>query len=178
VLACVDVDYAATDACAGCLVFAAWTDAVAAETHTSVTTLAAEYAPGELYRRELPPILDVLARVRAPLEAIVVDGYVWLAGHGHGLGAYLHEALGVPVIGVAKSAWTRPPFADEPAERRVVAVVRGGSAKPLFVTAVGVDPDAAAANVARMHGAHRLPTLLKAVDRLVRDARGARPAPR
>jgi deoxyribonuclease V len=49
-------------------------------------------------------------------------------------------------------------------------VERGGSAKPLYVTAAGIAAETAAAHVAAMHGAHRIPTLLKLVDRLVREA--------
>jgi deoxyribonuclease V len=129
--------------------------------------------PGELYRRELPPILAVLAQVTAPLQAILVDGYVWLSGHGPGLGAHLYQALDarVAVVGVAKTAWTPPAAADEPAAHRVVPVTRGTSGRPLYVTAVGMDPDVAASQVARMHGAHRIPTLVKAVDSLVRGQR-------
>jgi deoxyribonuclease V len=40
----------------------------------------------------------------------------------------------------------------------------------LYVTAVGIDPRAAASNVRGMHGKHRLPTMIKRVDRLCRDA--------
>jgi deoxyribonuclease V len=169
VLAAVDVAYAGDRARGACVVFASWEDVAPAATHAITTPLAAEYAPGELFRRELPPLLAVLAQVAAPLEVVIVDGYVWLAGHGAGLGAHLYDALGarVAVVGVAKTAWTRPDPAPDPA-RRVVPVVRGGSARPLYVTAAGMDPDVAAARVARMHGAHRLPTLLKLADTLAR----------
>jgi deoxyribonuclease V len=153
------------------VVFAAWTDDAAVETLTVVRPIPAEYEPGELYRRELPPILEVLACVGPALDAIVVDGYVWLAGRGPGLGAHLHRELAerVAVVGVAKSAWKRPasPGARDRAHR-VVPVVRGRSARPLFVTAAGMDVQVAAARVKHMHGAHRLPTLLKAVDALAR----------
>jgi deoxyinosine 3'endonuclease (endonuclease V) len=36
----------------------------------------AHVRPGELYRRELPPLLSVLATVTDPLELVIVDGYV------------------------------------------------------------------------------------------------------
>jgi deoxyribonuclease V len=51
-----------------------------------------------------------------------------------------------------------------------VPIVRGISRQPLFVTTIGTDVAAAAAAVLGMHGAHRIPTLLKRVDRLARDA--------
>jgi deoxyribonuclease V len=111
----------------------------------------------------LPHLLKVLAEVREPLEAVVIDGYVWLGEEKAGLGAHLYEALGrsVPVIGVAKTAFH---------SSLAVPVLRGQSQRPLFVTAVGVDASAAAECVRRMHGPSRIPTLLNRVDRLCRDS--------
>jgi deoxyribonuclease V len=64
------------------------------------------------------------------------------------------------VVGVAKR-----PFRGAPA----LEVLRGASARPLYVTAIGIDAAHAADGVRRMHGAHRIPTLLTRVDRLCRD---------
>jgi deoxyribonuclease V len=77
----------------------------------------------------------------------------------------LYEALGrrLPIVGVAKNRFHTNGAAIE--------VYRGDSKRPLFVTALGVDPQAAAIEVQRMHGEHRLPTVLKRVDRLCRDGR-------
>jgi deoxyribonuclease V len=50
-----------------------------------------------------------------------------------------------------------------------IEVCRGRSTSPLFVTAVGVAPEEVAERVRSMHGAHRVPTLLKRVDRLARS---------
>lgn len=171
-LACLDVAYDDTHAYAGCLVFHDWADERAIGEHLSTTALAAPYVPGSFFERELPPMRDVLARVRDHLDAIIVDGYVWLAGKGRGLGAHLHHALGekTPIIGVAKTEWTRPAAPDEDPSHRAIAITRGASTRPLFVTAAGIDVDEAARLVTTMHGPHRLPTLLKAVDGLVRAA--------
>jgi deoxyribonuclease V len=49
-------------------------------------------------------------------------------------------------------------------------VRRDESTKPVYVTAVGMDIALAAEHVARMHGTYRLPTMLKRVDRLAREA--------
>jgi deoxyribonuclease V len=68
----------------------------------------------------------------------------------------------VPVIGVAKTAFH--------ASQLAVPVLRGASQRALLVTSVGVDVQAAAAYIQRMHGPSRLPTLLKRVDRLCREA--------
>jgi deoxyribonuclease V len=173
VLACVDASYTGETATAGCVVFLAWTDAVPVARLTERVSSIAPYVPGSFYLRELPPLLRVLSRVKDPLETVVVDGYVWL-GAEPGLGARLFAALGerVPVIGVAKSRWggaTRE--ADVPPERQELSITRGGSARPLYVTAAGIDVQRAAALVSQMHGAHRIPTLIKDVDTLVGASR-------
>ena len=78
-----------------------------------------------------------------------------------GLGARIHAQLGGPaVVGVAKHEFHGASSA--------VAVRRGTSKHPLFVGAIGIALDEAVAGVARMHGRHRIPTLLARVDRLSR----------
>lgn len=160
--ACLDVCYGADGAVAACVLFGRWTDERDAGTLTETITHVEPYEPGAFYRRELPCLLAVLAKVVPALETIVVDGYVWLGPERRpGLGARLYETLDrtVPVVGVAKTA-----FAGTPAE----PALRGGSARPLWVTAVGMEASEAAAHVQTMHGLHRLPALLKQVDRLCR----------
>jgi deoxyribonuclease V len=167
VIAFTDVHYVAAQATAACVLAAAWTDAEPAVERTAAWPVAADYAPGELYRRELPPLLAVLDGLAHPVELIVVDGFAWLGPDRPGLGVHLHRALGdaVPVVGVAKNE-----FAG--ARAVAVPVIRGASARPLWVTAVGVDPAAAASRVAVMHGAHRIPTLLLRADHVARGLRG------
>jgi deoxyribonuclease V len=63
------------------------------------------------------------------------------------------------VIGVAKSLFPGAP---------ATPLLRGDSQRPLYVSATGVDLASAADNIRRMHGPHRLPTLLKQVDGLCR----------
>ena len=150
--------------CAGVL-FASWQDAVVAASLVRVTPEVGDYEPGAFYRRELPCILRLLEDVTAPLEAIVIDGYVFLDGHSRaGLGKHLYDALlgRIPVIGVAKSAFAGFPEGFE--------VFHGDSQRLLYVTAVGCAVAEAQAKVAAMHGPYRLPTLLKTVDRLCRQA--------
>lgn len=163
-LACVDVDYRDEVTVAACVLFRDWADAAEAGHRVERGAPAAPYEPGQFYRRELPHLLAVLGTVGEPLEAVIIDGYVWLGEERPGLGAHLYEALGrgVPVIGVAKTAFHSHPNA--------LPVVRGQSRRPLYVTAVGMDAQAAAEAVRRMHGPSRLPTLLQRVDRLCRDA--------
>ena len=162
---CLDVHYRGDEASVAGVYFRAWSDDVATETVTARIEGIEPYEPGHFYKRELPCLMAVLERAVDPLEAVVVDGYVWLDERmSPGLGARLHEALRrvVPVIGVAKTAF-------KSAAPVSVPVARGTSSRPLFVTAAGVDVREAAAKVAAMHGRHRVPTLLKLVDRLSRQ---------
>jgi deoxyribonuclease V len=164
-LACVDVDYRTTGAVAACLLFEGWADEAEREQLVERVGEVAAYEPGAFYLRELPCLMAVLSRVAGPLAAVVVDGYVWLDGAGKpGLGAHLHAALGggVAVVGVAKTRFEGATLA--------LPVLRGNSKHPLWVSAAGMGADEAAALVAAMAGGFRLPTLLKRVDRLCRDA--------
>jgi deoxyribonuclease V len=160
-IACVDVDYRDDSAQAACVLLRDWTDADSACVYVERIAGVAPYQPGQFYRRELPCLLAVLAKVKEPLDAVIVDGYVWLRHGTPGLGAHLYEALGgtVPIVGVAKTR-----FASAAAE----AVVRGTSRRPLFVTAAGMPLADAAAGVRHMHGPFRIPTLLRKVDQLAR----------
>jgi deoxyribonuclease V len=175
VLACVDVHYTEGSAVAGCVLFEAWTDAQPRHTLLASVGPVSPYRSGQFYERELPPLMAVLERVPGPLDVVIVDGYVWLAGAKPGLGARLRVSLGehAAVVGVAKTEWKGGAPVDEGAsdERRAIPVRRGASARPLFVTAAGIDVGVAAKLVSQMHGEHRIPTLLNAVDALVRRGR-------
>jgi deoxyribonuclease V len=118
------------------------------------------YRPGAFWMRELPPLLAVLAG-QDELRLVVVDGYADLDSRGHpGLGARLHAELGIPVIGVAKSAYRTATHA--------IPVLRGASSRPLFVTAAGLARDEAAGIVREMAGSYRLPDALRRADALAR----------
>lgn len=161
-IVCVDVDYREAEVVAAAVGFEAWTDE-RASVELVVTSDAppAPYEPGRFYRRELPHLMRVLALLSPAPTAIVIDGYVWLGAGNPGLGAHLHAALGetTPIIGVAKNAY---------AGADAIEVVRGASARPLHVTAIGIDEKLAADHVRSMHGEHRIPTLLRRVDQLCR----------
>jgi len=166
-IAVLDVAYGTRGAAAACVTFGSFADAAGTRAHMARIAEVAPYEPGAFYRRELPCLRAVLEQVAEPLDVIVVDGFVWLSADGRpGLGAHLFEALGrrSAVVGVAKTGFAGSGFAE--------AVLRGESVKPLFVTAAGVDPSVAAAWIRGMHGEHRVPTLLRSVDRLCRDAAG------
>jgi deoxyribonuclease V len=159
VIAIVDVQYTGARARAGCVLAHAWRDAVPAAERAIESEVAAEYVPGEFYRRELPPVLEILRGVDG-LTIVVIDAQVWLGPDRPGLGAHLHDALGgaIAVVGVAKNA-----FAGAPA----LPVVRN-AARPLYVSAIGLDPRDAAAHVAAMHGPYRIPALIRRADQIAR----------
>jgi deoxyribonuclease V len=158
VLACVDVDYRASGAVAAALLFDAWTDAVPRRELVARIAHVPDYEPGQFYKRELPCLLEVLRGVTP--ACVIIDGFVHLGPERRpGLGAHLARALDVIVVGVAKN-----PFHQTPA----TPVLRGASTKPLLVTAAGMPEAEAAARVHEMHGAFRIPTLLRRVDQLCR----------
>lgn len=166
-IAFTDVHYrtigdAGTAACAAAVCADGWTAQFPSAIRANLLTSVADYVPGEFWQRELPCLRSVLDGLRP--ELVVVDGYVWLDADGRkGLGAHLWEALGVPVVGVAKTAFHGSDHA--------VVALRGTSQRPLWVTAAGVDPARAAEHVRAMHGPHRLPTLLQLADQVAREGR-------
>lgn len=126
----------------------------------------APYQPGAFYKRELPCLLKLIEKVdTAELEAIVVDGHVYTDDNqNYGLGGKLWESLHrtTPVIGVAKSA-----FLDN--KMTVVEVFRGTSKNPLYVSAIGCDLTYASDKILKMSGLHRIPTILKTLDKLTKS---------
>jgi deoxyribonuclease V len=162
-IAAMDVQYADPDAVVGVVYFEGWGDASPVGEATCRVAGVAAYEPGAFYKRELPCLLAGLQAGGRKVDVVVIDGYVWLDRDKRpGLGARLFDALEgkIPVVGVSKTAF----HGDEFSAR----VVRGESRLPLFVTAVGMGQEEAAACVKRMHGEHRIATLLKRVDRLAR----------
>jgi deoxyribonuclease V len=164
-IAIMDVHYRESKAVAACVVARDWSDESPAFEFVETLPPAAEYVSGEFYKRELPCLLAVLAKVPDAVEIVVIDGYVWLGPDRKGLGAHLHEALGnqTPVVGVAKTRFVS-------AAGLAIALERGTSENPLWITSIGIEPEAAARAVRSMHGEFRIPTLIKRVDRLCRDA--------
>jgi deoxyribonuclease V len=119
------------------------------------------YRPGRFYERELLPLRAVLDGVNQ-MALLVVDGYADLDPDGRpGLGAHACAEFAVPVIGVAKSAFR--------AATHAIPVLRGTSARPLYVTAAGMLRTDAADIVRRMAGRHRMPDALRRADILARN---------
>lgn len=127
---------------------------------TAMVPVDAPYRPGEFYLRELSPLRAVVPACD-DLALIVIDGYVDLDPDGRpGLGAHVHAVFGIPVIGVAKTAFKTATHAAQ--------VFRGQSSRPLHVTAAGMTIAEAALVVSEMAGQFRLPDALKLADRLAR----------
>jgi deoxyribonuclease V len=127
------------------------------------------YQPGQFWRRELPPLrvaLDGLAN----MNLLIIDGYADLDPNGWpGLGARARarEEFDVPVIGVAKSAFR--------AATHAIAILRGTSARPLYVKAAGMPRADAADLVQHMADPHRMPDALRRADTLARHGLPQRP---
>jgi deoxyribonuclease V len=167
IIACLDVDYREAGARAACVVIDSWTAAKPVAAYTRDIEDIQPYEPGNFYRRELPCLLSVLQFLPERPDVVVVDGYVWLSSTNRpGLGAHLHAALdrGPIVVGVAKTA-----FVGVGSSAIVVAVERGISKNPLYVTSVGIDPEVAASWIRSMAGRSRIPDILQTADQLARS---------
>jgi deoxyribonuclease V len=160
VCAAVDVHYLSTGARAATVLAADTAFAHILAERTAEVPTALPYQPGQFYLRELPPLRAVLDDLSG-LGLLVIDGYADLDPAGRpGLGAYAHAEFGIPVIGVAKSRFRTATHA--------VPVLRGSSARPLFVTAAGMPAADAADLVRRMAGRYRLPDAVRRADTLAR----------
>ncbi len=150
--------------------FKHWTDSTALACTVSRCEQVGQYQPGSFYLRELPSLLKAIQGLSLLPDLLVIDGYVQL-GQQPGLGWHLYQALEqrCPIIGVAKNPFQLE--SESGLEPAGIAIQRGGSHRPLYVTAIGIDDPTHAANwVKSMHGNFRIPTLLKLADRLARDS--------
>lgn len=150
---------------AAAIAFDAWDSPEPTKTYLSHIAQVEKPARGELDLRELPCVMQLLREHKLEPELILIDGFVHLdADETPGLGQHLFQALGgtVPVIGVSKTG--RPGLSAQ------FEVIREEEAKPLTVTCAGVDIGAAKVRVRSMHGRKRVPTLMKLVARLAKNA--------
>lgn len=164
----VDVFYEENQAKAVGVIFQSWEDSEPLEIITSYTENPHEYEPGFFYKRELPCIRELMKLTDInQIHTIVVDGYVYLNNMKRpGLGHFVYTDFAgeIPVIGVAKNA-----FHDN--EALVQKIYRGKSAKPLYVTSVGMELAVAAQHIESMYGDYRFPHLLKLLDKQTKEAR-------
>lgn len=160
-----DVHYRSEFAKAVALSFDTWDADTPSAIYEKQLSEVYPYVPGQFYKRELPCILALLEELEVDnIEAIVIDGYVFLDAAGsYGLGAYLYEALGqgIPVIGVAKNPY-------KGSLTHVAKLYRGKSQNPLYLTSIGIPLPEAQVAIASMKGAYRMPDLLRQVDQLTK----------
>lgn len=158
----VDVHYYNDTATAAGVLFDTWEDSVPEKVFTSKILEIKAYQSGSFYKRELPCILQLVSEHSIETSCIIIDGYVHLNDNKPGLGTYLFNALqgNISVIGVAKNSYS--------GVSNDLAIYRGKSKKPLFVTSEGINLINAKELVLSMHGQNRIPTLLKLADQLCR----------
>ncbi|PTT76401.1 endonuclease V [Pelomonas sp. HMWF004] len=159
------VHFNGAQAQAAAVAFDAWDSPEAAKTYLTHIAHVEKATRGELDLRELPCVMQLLREHQLAPELLLIDGFVHLdADETPGLGQHLFHALGsaTPVIGLAKTS--------QPGLSAQFEVMREEEARPLIVTSAGVDIGAAKARVRAMHGRKRVPTLMKLVARLAKNA--------
>ena len=161
----IDVHYQGDEyAVASGVLFRDWASPIAERSVSVCVNDIKPYKSGRFFERELPCVLALLRSIDEMLDVIVIDGYVTLGEEKYaGLGTHVYNAIEkkTPIIGVAKNS-----FNGTPEECKVF---RGKSQNPLYVTSVGLDLHQAKRNIALMHGAYRVPTLLKLTDSECRE---------
>lgn len=159
-LLAIDVHYKPTYAKTVGVLFE-WEDENPQRIITDIMSDIEPYEPGQFYKRELPCILQLLKQADlTSLEAIIVDSHVYVDNNKtFGLGGHLWQALGekIPVIGVAKKAFHNT-------EEVSIPIYRGQSQNPLYVSCIGMDEQEALNKVQLLHGAYRIPSILKVLD--------------
>ena len=164
-LLAIDVYYKATYAKAVGVLFE-WEDESPQCVVTNIVNDVEDYEPGQFYKRELPCILQLLKQVNLnSLEAIIVDGHVYIDNNKtFGLGGHLWQALDqkIPIIGIAKKAFHNT-------EEVSIPIYRGQSQNPLYVSCVGISEQEVLAKVQLLHGAYRIPTILKLLDQYTKS---------
>lgn len=157
-------------------VFKFWGDKEVAYYVTSRRNgIDADYKPGELYKREMPCIMQCLSMLNLDhIDTIIIDGFVWLSEDGKtltkALGARLQDEIfnkyqtKKTIVGIAKNKY----HVDIP---DCVEVERGlESKKPLFITCSETCfTEHYAAHIKGMYGDYRIPNIIKAVDNRTRE---------
>ena len=158
--AVVDVSYKQNKAIAVSVLLKNYKEDKIISEYSSTITGIEDYKPGKFYKRELPPLLSVLNKVKENYELVIIDGYVWLGKDKGGLGYHLYNSLDkkTAVIGVAKNPFTNNTEAK--------TLVRGKSKKPLYITSIEIDIKSALKIINEMAGEDRIPNMIKYADKL------------
>ncbi|MBW2960544.1 endonuclease V [Mesonia aestuariivivens] len=137
-----------------------WQDEEPLHIYSEIIEGVSDYESGAFYKRELPCILSLLNKINIEeINAIIIDGYTMLEENKLGLGGHLYEKFDqkIPIIGVAKSQY-------QSNTSNYKTLLRGGSVRPLYISAIGIDLKEAYNHIKTMHGDFRMPTLLQLVD--------------
>ncbi len=101
-----DTAYSNTNSVTAGVLFKNWQSESADTTFISRLAPLKEYQSGQFYKRELPCILNLLNEHSIRAEILIIDGNVFLDGHGRpGLGKHLYDALNgcSQIVGVTKN---------------------------------------------------------------------------
>ena len=162
------------------------------ETATVLRPVEFPYVPGLLAFREIPALLDCLAKLTHVPDVLVCDGYGRAHPRRFGLACHLGVLTGLPTFGVAKTAFigtfTAPASSrgsssaltdgpDSERSERIGTVLRTqSSTKPVFVsTGHRIDLDAATELTLRLTPKYRLPETTRQADQASRRALAAAP---
>ena len=151
------------------------------ESATAVGAAEFPYVPGLFAFRELPTLLQALARLTTTPDVLLADGHGLAHPRRFGLACHLGVETGLPTIGVAKTPLGR--YAEPAATRGARTPLLDGDeevgaalrtqpdVKPVFVS-VGhrVDLDTACAQVLALTPKYRLPETTRQADSLSRQA--------
>ena len=192
-IAGLDVAYAADESrVAGAVTVLDATTLEIVETATALRPVDFPYIPGLLAFREIPALLDALAKLTRVPDILVCDGYGLAHPRRFGLACHLGVLTGVPTFGVAKTAFIGT--FEEPGKARgdqtdLVDAVHGAArteaigrvlrtqpaTKPVFVS-VGhrISLDAATDLTLRLAPKYRLPETTRQADQASRRALAAR----
>jgi deoxyribonuclease V len=155
------------------------------ETATALRPVDFPYIAGLLAFREIPALLDALAKLRHAPDVLVCDGYGLAHPRRFGLASHLGVLTGVPTFGVAKTAFigeydTPGPERGDGADLRDGGEVLGrvlrtrSGIKPVFVSAGHRIGLAAATELAlRLTPRYRLPETTRQADHASRAALAA-----
>ncbi len=158
------------------------------ESATAVGEAEFPYVPGLFAFRELPALLEALARLRTTPDLLVADGHGLAHPRRFGLACHLGVETDLPTIGVAKTpmgdydqpAQTRgatTPLVDDTEE--VGAALRTQpNVKPVFVS-IGhkIDLPTACAHTLTLARRYRLPETTRQADHLSRTTLKPRESP-
>lgn len=139
------------------------------------------YIPGEFYKRELPCIINLITEHKLDLkefDTIILDGLARLPGSStEGLGVHLEDKITElwpdldfydrpAIMGVAKTR-----FGNVEDDEGTCTVLRGTAKTPFYVNTTWhlMSSAEAASHLKEMHGEHRIPTLLKLLDRATKS---------